>query len=627
MVHLASSDDLSEKVRRAVAQRRPITFMIGSAVTARWGQAHGVPGVKEMTQRLQHALGNPPGEPANPDLKSAYVHAVRALTHRQFRDDVNLVVRQAVLEAVHPHRRPSPAQLQDKDFLEALTDEPDAWVLPAGVEALGRLIQHATRAGTRATVITTNFDPLIEVAIRRAGGQTLTYTMQDDIDPRAVRASKSVPVVHIHGHWLGDMLHLDPELTGDRRRLHRYLVHLVRDSLTVVVGYGGWEDAFMRALAETTDRVGTETGEVAWAFYESTSDEVVSTYPAVMAVMAPPNNPALGRVCYGGVDCHKLFPACLPPDRTPGTAPPKPAPPQPAPSQLPRLVLAAAIAAMAAGGAGAMGWLGVAPEAPAEPVAARFPPVVEAPPAPPCAAENPGSGLIGLQTNLPAGSTVRLSLEGASVLWCDLAHPIYVPAGTTIVGVVKQGAPTEAPWTGTRAVDGEDLHLHCDDLGACQLKEHAALAPAPQPPAAPTPAPPPQSATPHTPPNTRAPAPVPLPLAPPAPDATPATSHSVQPSTGAALQSTQVRVVLKSKLKLQKVRFRVSQREPCEQATDAKLGAAYDATPGELLACAWSTADQGWQSFSLGHLTGGSVVFVKCTASRCAPCEGASCDP
>jgi hypothetical protein len=68
-------------------------------------------------------------------------------------------------------------------------------------------------------VLTTNFDPLIEVAIRAAGGSCYSTRLDDD-QPLNQTMGDGVHVVHLHGYWHGsDTLHRQSQLGRDRLQL------------------------------------------------------------------------------------------------------------------------------------------------------------------------------------------------------------------------------------------------------------------------------------------------------------------------------------------------------------------------------------------------------------------------
>jgi len=115
------------------------------------------------------------------------------------------------------------------------------WHLNPGTEALGKLVaQFPNHFGK--TLLTTNFDPLLEVAIQRVGGLFYKTVLHSDGNLGQTEAS-GCHVVHLHGFWLGtDTLHTARQLGQPRPHLKDSLRSLLRNKLVVVCAYGGWDD-------------------------------------------------------------------------------------------------------------------------------------------------------------------------------------------------------------------------------------------------------------------------------------------------------------------------------------------------------------------------------------------------
>jgi hypothetical protein len=207
-------------------------------------------------------------------------------------DGANRVIREAVLEA---------RLRKDGAADRATENDLDGWQLTPGVEALGRWI--ASREDN-ITVITTNFDPLIEIAIREAGGQCYSSILKVDggLD---MAHGLGAHVVHMHGYWLGDTLHTATQLTSDRPRLHQSLQSVCRKKTVAVLGYGGWDDAISKALWDLA--YDTQAGtDVLWTFYEDDAAKIAAKYGHIfdgLKAVVP------GRAqVYKGIDVHVVLP-------------------------------------------------------------------------------------------------------------------------------------------------------------------------------------------------------------------------------------------------------------------------------------------------------------------------------
>lgn len=181
-------------------------------------------------------------------------------------------------------------------------DGPDiaGWALTPAGEALGKLVvDYPARFGR--SLLTTNFDPLIEVAIRRAGGNCFRTTLHSDGNFSQTEGD-GCHVIHLHGYWYGsDTLHTTRQLSQVRPQLRASIASLLREKLVVVCGYGGWDDAFTTALMEVA-RDDTAYPEIIWTFY--------SDKPVVSDRLSSTLSPGIdrGRVnLYSGIDCHQFF--------------------------------------------------------------------------------------------------------------------------------------------------------------------------------------------------------------------------------------------------------------------------------------------------------------------------------
>lgn len=179
------------------------------------------------------------------------------------------------------------------------------WHLPPAVDALGKILtKNPGLFGNR--VLTTNFDPLIEAAIRRSGGSCYSTFFHRDGNPSTINAD-GVNVIHLHGFWQGsDTLHTPHQLKQNRPQLKSYILDLFRKSLVVVIAYGGWDDVVGSAIEDVVLEDNSDP-ELLWAFKSSELSHLELSEPKLLSRLRPGLD--RGRVqLYGGVDCHELFP-------------------------------------------------------------------------------------------------------------------------------------------------------------------------------------------------------------------------------------------------------------------------------------------------------------------------------
>lgn len=305
-MELYGEDVFIERVAYALSGDKPVTWIVGSPLSYDGSLRVGVPAVREMVQLIRAEFADSEtASKLDAQLVAAsneYQAAFSFLTAYKGQQAANDVVRRAVLAA---YRGQQPLSLIDDDLLRAAERDAGNWSLPAAALALGKVIQN--RSGrSRTGAITTNFDPLIEIAIRQAGGQPVTSSFHRDGNPASV-LTEQPHVVHLHGYWLGsDTLHAPHQLTQDRPKLKDALAAALRSSVIVVVGYSGWDDVVTSVLAEVLDE-DMSYPEVIWGFNESDISKVSQKYDKVLGLLRP--GLARNRVtCYGGIDVHRALP-------------------------------------------------------------------------------------------------------------------------------------------------------------------------------------------------------------------------------------------------------------------------------------------------------------------------------
>ena len=189
-----------------------------------------------------------------------------------------------------------------EDACRLMDSDVVGWFLSPATENLGRLVAgYPERFGR--SLLTTNFDPLIEVAVRRAGGQYFRTTLHLDGNLSQTEGT-GCHVIHLHGYWYGsDTLHTVRQLGQSRPRLRASLSSLLRHKLVVVCAYGGWDDAFTEALMDVVRDDGAYP-EIIWTFH--------SPQPTLGESLERLLEPGInrGRVnLYSGIDCHRFFPS------------------------------------------------------------------------------------------------------------------------------------------------------------------------------------------------------------------------------------------------------------------------------------------------------------------------------
>ncbi|WP_420455794.1 SIR2 family protein [Rubrivirga sp.] len=209
---------------------------------------------------------------------------------------INQIVRRAVMRACL-----NPEALGDPPTGDGA---PDDWYLPRGVRDLAALVRSGEEKFA-GPILTTNFDPLLELAIQAEGGLSIPESI--DYRDGSIRefSPEEQPVIHLHGFWRkSDTLNTAPQLGTERPKLTRSLERLLRHRRLVVVSYGGWNDVFTRALIKLIQTEGLEV-DVVWGFYEDDPETIERKYADLIEGVRP----EIGNrfKAYGGVDAHTVF--------------------------------------------------------------------------------------------------------------------------------------------------------------------------------------------------------------------------------------------------------------------------------------------------------------------------------
>ncbi len=180
------------------------------------------------------------------------------------------------------------------------------WELPVGTVALAKILVDPTKDAR--TVITTNYDPLLKIAIQRVGGRVQTRIMGLDgtLPTTGEAMSGAVQIIYLHGYWTGITYHSVIQLEQKRNYLEAGLFDMLRDRTLVAIAYGGWHDSFTRALARLSPHLRQDTN-IVWSFYGSDEDSVSDEHSELLDSVSDLSFRTHFRM-YGGVDCHSFLP-------------------------------------------------------------------------------------------------------------------------------------------------------------------------------------------------------------------------------------------------------------------------------------------------------------------------------
>ncbi len=247
-----------------------VTFIVGSGV----GGSSTLRVASIVRLADQYALGRGDGGDLSRALAEAKVRLANAsetAIYAEYRRlfgawvsgaEFDVIAQQAVLDAYRPTARVSSAvathgiwQRVSQFIGEEVENDNSSWEISPGVEALGALI--ASQPGTFGRrVLTTNFDPMLEIAIRRAGGRAVSVPV--GVEGSITDLSRDQPAIrvyHLHGFWRptlessSDALLHDPAQIA-RDRLRSTTASLIHGDTVCVVGSSDWAHTTLDALAE-----------------------------------------------------------------------------------------------------------------------------------------------------------------------------------------------------------------------------------------------------------------------------------------------------------------------------------------------------------------------------------------
>jgi tetratricopeptide (TPR) repeat protein len=302
-------DRLSTGLRR---RQQEVIFLVGAPLSSPMSPGlPGVPGVDGMIDLIRGEFGIDPAERMALERELSrsgqriYQAAFSFLQGRRGQQTANEIVCRAVLAARKTGTKSPPIDFNDQVAAEGtcrtLEADLSGWHLNAGTEALGKLVaQFPNQFGK--TLLTTNFDPLLEIAIQRVGGQFYKTVLHSDGNLGQTEAP-GCHVVHLHGFWLGtDTLHTSRQLGQPRPHLKDSLRSLLRNKVVVACAYGGWDDVFTEALMDVVRDVNAYP-EVIWTFH--------SVAPAPASNVIEQLDAGINRArvnLYAGIDCNLFLP-------------------------------------------------------------------------------------------------------------------------------------------------------------------------------------------------------------------------------------------------------------------------------------------------------------------------------
>lgn len=272
---------------------RKVVFLTGSGMSI-----PQVPSTADMIELFLDELGTA-GNQLKPrlstmSLSEQYQAAAEELKARRGDRGLSAAVKKAVLRALHPDRA---SALTNPDEITHAD-----WALPPAQRVLGELAGRIPRQQLGA-VITTNFDPLTEAAFEGSGVRIATLATPGNQAFPIESVLGVLPIIHLHGFWattatLSTSMHLNTQ----RPNIERMLNRLLESSVLIVLGYGGWEDSFTRALSRMLEDGYMSSLETEIIWLQHSGPESVAAHPLLSKIQGEP-----GVNCYFHIGAQEVL--------------------------------------------------------------------------------------------------------------------------------------------------------------------------------------------------------------------------------------------------------------------------------------------------------------------------------
>jgi hypothetical protein len=277
----------------AFADRRKVVFIVGAPISAASSSnPSGVLDVDGIINLIRDqfksklATFTEFNKITKQSNSNRYQEAFKFLQGRRGQDFANSIIKKAVLAA---HAQGASICSSGEEIEDALCSRLetslDGWELSPGVIALGQIVARYPEVfGTR--ILTSNFDPIIELSLKKAGSQYYRTVLSGDGSITSTTAT-GCNVLQFHGYWHGaDTLHTPIQLTYPRPLLHESLATLLGNSTVVVLAYGGWDDAFTKALIDAISNH-TLSPDVLWTFHDLDKNKILKNSQAILKSLEP----------------------------------------------------------------------------------------------------------------------------------------------------------------------------------------------------------------------------------------------------------------------------------------------------------------------------------------------------
>ncbi|HEJ7890032.1 TPA: SIR2 family protein [Serratia liquefaciens] len=284
---------LNALINTIITSGRPLSILVGSPISiADKENGFGVPSVNGIIQLIENkvkelgCLEDYQQFSTSENASERYQKGFSFIRGWVGQDTVNEIINNAV----------------KKSYDEST----GKWYIPDGIKKLTSII--SSKKIPINTILTTNFDPLIEESLRQNNIDYLQTILDSDGKISQTNSSNKdvIRIVHLHGFWEGkDTLHTPDQLVSNRNNLKASIRELLSNTNLLVLAYGGWDDIFIKSLESIMfdESAGVN---ISWAFYESDENIIQGKYKKLLDIVSPAITKGRFKA-YGGVDFKRFL--------------------------------------------------------------------------------------------------------------------------------------------------------------------------------------------------------------------------------------------------------------------------------------------------------------------------------
>lgn len=276
---------------RRIKSEDNITFIFGSALTSK-RNGIGIPNVDEIICMAIEFIK---------DQEDEDIIDYNDFMQKKSKEDEN-DYQKTFSFIINNYGVKSANSIIENAILSNIDEQTGKHKIPKSVSTLVDKIKDNTISVSN--IITTNFDSLIEESLIQEG---IKYNGISIVSDSRINdnSNGAINVIHIHGVWnKSDTMHTRSQLNNCRSKIEASLKSIISKNTVVIMGYGGWDDSFMRSLINLINDDSADYS-ILWCFYDSNEVKIKNN----VSFWNSFNDATIrGRVSfYKGIDCNDFF--------------------------------------------------------------------------------------------------------------------------------------------------------------------------------------------------------------------------------------------------------------------------------------------------------------------------------